>query len=215
MSEATTAQCSAPPSEPAKRAFLRVRVMGRMERSTVLESISMVPSSMKRVRPLPAGEGVADGFGQLALLADGLQGGSEPGLHRLDEGPGSSLSTSAAIAGGEAAEFGSDGVQGADPLQHLAGDRRGAGDGQFVERPADVRPAEGELHRPGLGQRSIAAVAIDLERALEAGQVLDRLTGLAVGGVDIDGGRRIPPAPGPVVPGIGPQLMRWTTPRRH
>ena len=51
MSEATTAQCSAPPSDPAKSAFLRLRAIGRMARSTTLESISTRPSSRKRLRP--------------------------------------------------------------------------------------------------------------------------------------------------------------------
>ena len=55
-SEAVAAQCSAPPSEPAKRAFFRVSAMGRIERSTVLESISIVPLSMKGVGP-PTGRG--------------------------------------------------------------------------------------------------------------------------------------------------------------
>jgi hypothetical protein len=49
ISEAMTAQCSPPPSEPANMAFLRLSAIGRMARSTTLESISMRPSSMKRV----------------------------------------------------------------------------------------------------------------------------------------------------------------------
>ena len=49
MSEAMTAQCSPPPLEPANSAFSRLRAMGRIERSTVLESILMRQSSMKRV----------------------------------------------------------------------------------------------------------------------------------------------------------------------
>src|SRR5262245_8527841 len=51
MSEAMTAQCSPPPSEPAKRRLLRPSAIGRIARSTTLESISMRPSSRKRVRP--------------------------------------------------------------------------------------------------------------------------------------------------------------------
>ncbi len=41
----------APLSEPTKRAFLRFNVIGRMERSTVLLSSSIWPSSMKRIKP--------------------------------------------------------------------------------------------------------------------------------------------------------------------
>ena len=51
MSVAITAQLSPPSSEPANRAFLRLRASGLIDRSTVLESRSMRPSSMKRERP--------------------------------------------------------------------------------------------------------------------------------------------------------------------
>src|SRR5258708_15214203 len=44
ISEAITAQLSAPPSEPAKRWFLAPSLIGRMVRSTVFESISTRPS---------------------------------------------------------------------------------------------------------------------------------------------------------------------------
>ena len=40
-----------PPSDPAKRLFLRVMVWGLMARSTVLESIYARPSSRNRSRP--------------------------------------------------------------------------------------------------------------------------------------------------------------------
>jgi hypothetical protein len=51
MSEAMVAQCSAPASEPANSAFLRLSAIGLMDRSTVVEPISIRPSSMKRVKP--------------------------------------------------------------------------------------------------------------------------------------------------------------------
>jgi len=47
ISDAATAQCSAPPSEPAKSAFFRFNAIGLMLRSTTLESISIRPSSKK------------------------------------------------------------------------------------------------------------------------------------------------------------------------
>lgn len=50
-SEAIVAQCLPPSSEPAKSAFLRFRAIGLIERSTTLESISILPSSRKRPRP--------------------------------------------------------------------------------------------------------------------------------------------------------------------
>ena len=43
ISDAMTAQCTAPPSEPANTAFLRFNAISRMLRSTTSESISMRP----------------------------------------------------------------------------------------------------------------------------------------------------------------------------
>ena len=51
MSEAWQAQFSAPSSLPANSAFFLPRAIPRIERSTVLESISMRPSSRKRLNP--------------------------------------------------------------------------------------------------------------------------------------------------------------------
>lgn len=53
-----------------------------------------------------------------------------------------------------------------------------------------MRPAEGQPHRPFLGQHPVAAVAIDLQNAVEAFEVLGGTQDLAVGRVDLgDGGR--------------------------
>src|SRR5690348_1854146 len=51
INEASIAQFSAPSSLPANRAFFLLRAIGRIARSTVLESISMRPSSRKRASP--------------------------------------------------------------------------------------------------------------------------------------------------------------------
>ena len=51
ISEAMIAQLAPPSSLPANSAFLRLSAIGLMERSTVLESISMRPSSRKRLSP--------------------------------------------------------------------------------------------------------------------------------------------------------------------
>jgi hypothetical protein len=48
---ASTAQFSAPSSEPANKAFLRFSAIGRIDRSTGFESSSMRPSPRERVRP--------------------------------------------------------------------------------------------------------------------------------------------------------------------
>src|SRR5499427_8598919 len=51
INEASIAQFSAPSSLPANREFFLLRAIGRIARSTVLESISMRPSSRKRTSP--------------------------------------------------------------------------------------------------------------------------------------------------------------------
>ena len=50
-SEAMIAQLAPPSSLPAKSAFLRLKAIGRMMRSTTLVSISMRPSSRKQHSP--------------------------------------------------------------------------------------------------------------------------------------------------------------------
>lgn len=69
---------STPPSDPANSAFLRLSLMPRIDRSAVLLSSSMRPSSMKRVNL--ASEGIADGLGELDLLADESQLSAQPYL---------------------------------------------------------------------------------------------------------------------------------------
>jgi hypothetical protein len=59
-SDTMVAQCSAPTSEPAKSAFLRLRAIGLMDRSTVLEAIS--------IRPSPAAYFREDGCGWSSVL---------------------------------------------------------------------------------------------------------------------------------------------------
>ena len=51
ISVIASAQCFAPPSDPAKSAFFLVRVFGRIARSTTLVSISTRPSSRNSTSP--------------------------------------------------------------------------------------------------------------------------------------------------------------------
>ena len=76
----------------------------------------------------------------------------------------------------------------------------------LVEAAAHMRPAEGEAHVALFCERAIAGVAVDLKDALEAGEMRDRLRGLAVGRIDIGDRRRVRSAPGPIVSRIGPEL---------
>jgi hypothetical protein len=60
------------------------------------------------------------------------------------------------------------------------------------------------LHGAALGKLRIGAVAVDLQRAGESGEVLGRPRMFAVRGVDVGNARRIMTGPWPVVAGIGP-----------
>ena len=82
----------------------------------------------------------------------------------------------------------------------------GPGGGELVEAPAHMGPAEGELDVAALGEHAIAAIAVDLQDAVEAGEMGDRPLGLAVGRVDVGDARRIGAAPWPIVARIGPEL---------
>lgn len=67
-------------------------------------------------------------------------------------------------------------------------------------------PAEGELHIAALSQHAVAGITIDLQDALEAGEVRDRPIGLAIGRVDIGHAGRIVAAPGAIITGVRPEL---------
>src|SRR6266436_558910 len=63
-----TAQCSAPPSEPAKSAFFGLRMTDGAFEGAVVELDTAVIKEARQ--SLPAGERIADGAGELALLTD-------------------------------------------------------------------------------------------------------------------------------------------------
>jgi hypothetical protein len=80
INEAITAQCSAPPSEPANSAFLRLSAMGRIVRSTTLEC---VPCQGARLSP------VEIRAGKLSLQPEALGAGQEAtnGLKHFEKSP--------------------------------------------------------------------------------------------------------------------------------
>lgn len=124
----------------------------------------------------PSRQGVADGFGQLALLADEGELFPEPGFECRDEGSASRLALGLSFFGIAAVYLALDPVERGDPGKRLGSDRRGAGLGQFVEAPADMAPAEGQADGIAFGQHLVAGVAVDLQDAGEALQVPDRMS---------------------------------------
>ena len=97
-------------------------------------------------------------------------------------------------------------------MERLAGDWRFAAVGELIEPPSHMRPAEREAHVALFGEGAVAGVAVDLENALEAGEMRDRLRRFAVGRVDIGDRRRVRSAPGPVVSRTGPKLAGLDAP---
>src|SRR5882762_9645914 len=160
----------------------------------------------EQAQPLPARERVADRRGELGLLADELELGAQPGFESFDQRPAALLADRTPLLGGTATDLGLDPIERCNARQRLGGDRRRARLGQLVEVPAHVAPAEGKPRVALLGQYLVAAVAVDLQDALEAAEVRDRPLGLAVGRIDIGYTRWIGAAPWPVVPGIGEEL---------
>ena len=157
--------------------------------------------SQEQGQTRPARQGVADGFGQLGLLADGRQLGAQPGLQLFDQRLALLQPDRAARLGIKTADLRLDGIERLDPLQGLRRDGRMPGGGQLVEAAADMGPAESALNLTLLRQGAIAGITVDLKHALEDGQVRHRPLGLAVGRIDIRHGRRVQTAPRPVVPG--------------
>ena len=204
MSEAIVAQCSPPPSEPANKAFFLFKAMGRMLRSTILESISMLAIVDEARQAFPAGQHVTDRFGELCFLADESELCAQPRLQRINERLAFMAANTAPLIGVEAPDGFLDLVEHADAFQRFAGDRRRARGGEFVKATAHMRPTECEFDVAALGQRAIADIAVDLQHALEAGEMRDGRSALRSGAYHIGDAGRIGAAPGPVVPGVSP-----------
>ena len=116
---------------------------------------------------------------------------AQPRLERFDQRPAALLADRATLLGGTAADLVLDPVEGGDARQRLGWRSAPGRLGQLVEVPTHVAPAEGKPHVALLGQHLVAAVAVDLQDAVEAGEMRDRPLGLAIRRVDVGDARRI------------------------
>ena len=112
------------------------------------------------------------------------------------------------VVGGVTADVGLDRIELADARQHLGGKRRFRGDIEVVEGPPHVGPAEGKAYRIASaisGQPLEPGISVDLENAVEPGQVSGGTGALAVLGIHVGcrGVRRA--APGPVIDRVAPK----------
>ncbi len=160
-SDATTARCLAPPSEPAKSAFSRLseRTDRALDRVAVDLGATIVEETGEA---LPARERMADRLGELCLLADQPEFVAQPRLEMDDDRAAPFLADDTTPFRRSSTDVVFDSIQFGDPSQRLAGDRRGTGRREFVEAPVHVRPAEGEHDAARVGEHAIAAVAVDL-----------------------------------------------------
>ena len=138
MSEAMTAQCSPPPSEPAKRRILSVQ-RNRPDRALDHVAVDLDATVVEKAgQSRPARQRIADRFGELGLLTDQVELGAQPWLKRIEDWPALGLAQGAALVGTAAARLGLDGIELGNPLQGFARDRRGTGDRKLVEATAHV-----------------------------------------------------------------------------
>ena len=90
---------------------------------------------------LPARERIADCFSEFCLLTDQSELGAQPGFKFIDDRPAPPQPGVAPFLGAAAADIALDGIESGDAFERLAGDRRRAGRGEFVEASAYMAPA--------------------------------------------------------------------------
>ena len=101
-----------------------------------------------------------------------------------------------------------DRIEFADPPQGFFGDRRADRLVQLVELTSRMCPAGGQDDIAADSQPLKAGIAIHLQNAAEALQMRSRSLALAVGTVEVDGGRRVGSVPASLLPRIDPQPPR-------
>ena len=130
MSEAITAQCSAPPVGAGEQGILSSQRKGT---DAALDDIVVYLDMAvleEQAQSLPARERVADRRGELGFLADELKFHAQPWLESFDQRSAALLADRTTLVGGTATDVLLDPVERCDARQRLGGDRRRAGIGQ-------------------------------------------------------------------------------------
>src|SRR5450432_4066079 len=155
----------------------------------------------KARQAFPARQGITDGLGKFAFLADQAKFCAQPRLERVDQGTAFLGSNRLALLGTSASDIFLNRVEPGNPFERFAGDRCRTRDGELIEPAPNMRPAECQADVTAVGQLAVAGIAVDLKNALKALQMGDGPFGLAIGGVDVNDARWITAAPWPVVGG--------------
>src|SRR5262249_35032047 len=124
---------------------------------------------------------------------------------RVEAGPGWGVAQGPSPFRGASSDGLLERIKLADPAQSFGGDWRAGRLVQVVELTACVCPTGGQHDLAPRGQPLESGVTVNLQNAAESFEMRGWPLRLAVGAVKIDGGRRIGPAPGPVVARIDPQ----------
>jgi hypothetical protein len=114
-----------------------------------------------------------------------------------------------ALAGALAPDRLLDCIEDSNALKSFAGDRRRAALGDVEELAPQMGPAKGErdcLVTRSVRNRLVSRITVAVHDAAIVVEQLERVDGAATRSVGVGDGRRIVPAPGPVVTGGGPEV---------
>ena len=153
----------------------------------------------------PTGERIADRLREATALRQKRQLPLEPGPQTFDDRAGPRGPCDLPDCSGAAPDLRLDLIEGRDTAQDFLCDRRPRRLMHIVVLPPGVRPACGQVDVAARGQRLEARIAIDLQDTPEPVEMRRRPFGPAIRTVVIENGRRIRPAPWPVIPGIDPE----------
>ena len=204
------AQFCAPASWPAKRLFLRPRAMGRMVRSTVLESISMRPSVKNRTNPSQylAMYLSASPVGDLAETCN--RAWSSQALNVAIKGADLVCRTTNRSGGGQFTYLRLDAVEGVDLVEPFLGNRRRAVLGQFEQFAAGMCPAVCQFDiRIGVGVKHpiVSCIAVHLQGAVKAFQNIHCMFAGSSRCVGEGHTGRVIPAPRAIITGKRPEVI--------
>src|SRR5271157_1840432 len=129
---------------------------------------------------VPVVKSIANGLGHFGAAGNEGQGLFDPGLELIEERPAPGLADLAARFGAFSADGLFDFVKRCDLNECLFGERRVAANGDLVEPPPQMGPAEGQDEglrcRPAACKVLVGRIAVDLQNAAEPCEmVLDML----------------------------------------
>jgi len=152
---------------------------------------------------------IADSLGESPFAAELAEPHIEHAPKVVDDDAAAFLPDGTAFIGRLTTNVGLDGIELRDACEDIGCDRRRSARCLLEEATTHMCPAEGELHVADARELAVCGIAVDLQHAAEAGEMLDRLLGLSVGRVAVGDRGRVAAAPWSVVARIGPTNRAW------